>query len=565
MAVVDEIAIKLGIQTGDLKAALADADASIKKFKGSAGGREKSDLEESIEGAKKSLRGLKELFVAGGVFEAVRSFFDMAITNARNAKGAIDENFEAVRRFGDGMEAAAGTLKNWSTELLGFFNRAGENIGNLVNWVRKGIDETAIEDQQLKDSAESLDDFNRRLEERKKHTGEIAAAHKELAKAQDLPVVVMAKAQEEERQIQAKAVGAQAELNLAGEKYRDLLTQIAEFKGQEWERDKLLVEVQKAKNGLIQAEGNLRKENKDAAEKMAAIDDKNYQAALEAARNEADAARKTETALIRTKAIKKEMAELEDTIANGLERHLDVTNQIKRVEELTRDLREVQSEQADKNVRLAELYLKGADKLTDVEKEELLLLEGKTTKLKQQAEIQILLSKGVENLTDVEKARLQVLIGQTAEIKAQEGSVKKTIDTLTAYSQTFGRTGGSGDLTKMTDAQLKEREANITKAIADTKASQGDYWTTKSFVDAQTLELTRTREEQNTRFFFRGKAASQGADAALGGVSAFEQDRYNFYLTQQVDLAKDNNQTQNAILATLRNVFPKASVPKGGA
>lgn len=555
MAVVDEIAIKLGIQTGDLKAALADADASIKKFKSGAGGRDKSDLEESIEGAKKSLRGLKELFVAGGVFAAVQSFFTMAIENARNAKGAVDENFEAVRRFGDGMESMTGTLKNWGTEVLGFFNRAGENIGNLVNWVRKGIDETAIEDQQLKDSAASLDDFNRRLEERKKHTSEIASAHKELAKAQD-----------EERQIQAKSAGALAELNLAGEKYRNLLIQIAEFKGQEWERDKLLVEVQRAKNGLIQAEGNLRKENKDAADKLAAIDEKNRAADLEAARNQADAARDQATVALARKRIVEEMAELEGEITRGLERHLDVTNQIKRVEELRGNLREIENEQAQRNVRIAELLLKGKDKLTAVEKEELLLLEGKTTKLKQQAEIQLLLAKGVENLTEVEKARLQVLIGQTAEIKAQEGSVKKTVETLTTYSQTFGRTGGSGDLTRMTDAQLKEREANITKAISDTKLkSTGDYWVTKSFVDAQTLELNRTREEQNTRFFFRGKANSQGADAALSGVSAFEQDRYNFYLTQQVDLAKDNNQTQNAILGVLNKVFSKSATPKGGS
>ena len=40
MAAVDEIAVKLGIKTGDLKAALADAGSTVKKFKKDAEGDE---------------------------------------------------------------------------------------------------------------------------------------------------------------------------------------------------------------------------------------------------------------------------------------------------------------------------------------------------------------------------------------------------------------------------------------------------------------------------------------------------------------------------------------------
>lgn len=554
MAVVDEIAIKLGIQTSDLKAALADADASVKKFKRSGGGGEKSGLEETVDGAKRALKGLKEIIAAGGVAAAVEAFFSMAIARARESKDVMDENVQAVRRFGDAVDDTKGFFQDLSVKALGFLNRAGEGWGLLINSIMRGKDAVVAEERALRDSQASLDEFNQRMEERKKHTSEIAAAHRDLAKAQ-----------EEERQIIAKTAGAQAELNLASTNYAKLLAQISDFKGQEWERDKLLVEVQKAKNDLIQAEANRRKELKDAAEKMAEIDAKNYQAALDGARNAADAARQQETVAARIRDIKKESAQLENTIADGIERHLDVTKEIKRVEELRGQLRDIESQRLEDNVRIAQLLLKGREKLTAVEAEELKLLEGKTTKLAQQKEIQALLTKGVENLTVEERARLEVLVGQTQEIKEQKTTVDSMIDAWTNYKQTFGRIGAEKPITKLTDAELNEQILNQKANIARTQLGGGDEFTKKFWISAQQAQLQSLQDEFNTRFAFRSKANSVGAEAALSGVSAFDQDRFQFYLTQQVDLAKDNNLTQNAILANLQKLNGQKAVAKAGS
>jgi hypothetical protein len=131
MAVVDEIAVKLGIQTGDLKAALSDANASIKTF-GKQGSESADGFAGSIKGLHKGMRELKELFVAGGAIEAVKSFFELAIKSAEDNTDATNENAAAVRRFGDSLKSLHGDVGSIAMNIVGTFNRVGETIGDAT-------------------------------------------------------------------------------------------------------------------------------------------------------------------------------------------------------------------------------------------------------------------------------------------------------------------------------------------------------------------------------------------------------------------------------------------------
>lgn len=225
MALTDEIAIKLGIQTGDLKAALADANASIRQFKDT-GKSEPGGLEDNVKGIQKSLRQLKEFFAAGGIIQAVKGFFEMAIANARDTKGAVDENFEAVRRFGDGVDSTVSTLKNWATEALGFVNRVGEAYGSLINRVR-GV--SAEQEKIRLQIASDADAAEARLAKSREENSpeKIAAANEKLA-------AVLRKNQEEQLEGQAK-------INAMNEDYNRLVDQALELgKGTVAYREKLI-------------------------------------------------------------------------------------------------------------------------------------------------------------------------------------------------------------------------------------------------------------------------------------------------------------------------------------
>jgi hypothetical protein len=180
VAVVDEIAVKLGVQTGDLKAALNDASATIKKF-GQDGSKDTEGFGESIKGIHKGMRELKEVFAVGGALEAVKGFFEKAISYANEHKEDTDENTEAVRRFGESYESISGLVTKASVQTLGFLNRAGEAWGNLIAYVANG-GEKAMKAIEVTEDAER--NLAKIAEQRKQTQKEIAEVDGKLADAE---------------------------------------------------------------------------------------------------------------------------------------------------------------------------------------------------------------------------------------------------------------------------------------------------------------------------------------------------------------------------------------------
>src|SRR5258706_16332977 len=119
MAAGDEIAIKLGIKTGDLKAALADANVQIKAF-GQQGAHHADALGASVHEVSSAMRGLHHLLAAGGIMTVVHEFFDLAIHRAEELKGTIDDNASAVREFGEDLHGIKEGFADVAVQSLGF-------------------------------------------------------------------------------------------------------------------------------------------------------------------------------------------------------------------------------------------------------------------------------------------------------------------------------------------------------------------------------------------------------------------------------------------------------------
>lgn len=142
MSVVDEIAIKLGIQRGDLKAALLDSNAQIKAF-GKEGQTHVEGLNGAIKETSKAMRGFRELLAAGGVIAAVRGFYEMAIAYAEKHTEDIDSQTEAVRAFSAELKNVGDVAGKASVQVLGFINEAGQGYGMVIGGIVYGFKEAA--------------------------------------------------------------------------------------------------------------------------------------------------------------------------------------------------------------------------------------------------------------------------------------------------------------------------------------------------------------------------------------------------------------------------------------
>lgn len=141
MAVVDEIAVKLGIQKGDLKAALLDANADIKTF-GAQGKGHVDGLTGAIKETGKAMQTFRQLLAAGGMIEAVRGFYDLAINYAKEHTKDTDDQTEAVRRFGEQIKSTGNIAGKTATQVLGVLNQIGEGFGIAFTMQFQSLDKT---------------------------------------------------------------------------------------------------------------------------------------------------------------------------------------------------------------------------------------------------------------------------------------------------------------------------------------------------------------------------------------------------------------------------------------
>ncbi len=193
MSAVDEIAIKLGIQTGDLKAALSDANASIKQF-GTEGAHHADGLTAAVHETHSAFRTLHQFLLAGGLVEAIKGFYETAIKYADKHAESTDNQIQATRRFKEYLEDTTGSIGYLASKTLGFFTEAGEGWGYFIARLAHGAEQAdkAIEintaaAENLKNIAEKhkealkeiefLEKSNAELEEKRAATEFAALDH----------------------------------------------------------------------------------------------------------------------------------------------------------------------------------------------------------------------------------------------------------------------------------------------------------------------------------------------------------------------------------------------------
>lgn len=213
------------------------------------------------------------------------------------------------------------------------------------------------------------------------------------------------------------------------------------------------------------------------------------------------------------------------------------------------------------NLRFLELQAKGRDRLTDSEAKEIKILEQGYNIRQNQAEIEKALKVPLDERTDKQKEHLRLLEVQKVQLAAQLGIISSIVvantDNATAAAQvtdeyekqleaqrklaaiTISNKSDGRDNTQLTDAELQEKLSNLKSQVANTLASQGgNDWLKQILISTLSGQAAQAQNELTTRFQFRTNVAGFGKDVALSGVSAFEQQRFQGYITTPDATAK---------------------------
>lgn len=238
-------------------------------------------------------------------------------------------------------------------------------------------------------------------------------------------------------------------------------------------------------------------------EELRKVEEKNIDAILQGEQKANDIAREKLGLNEQRASISVEIAKLEDEIGEGLEQNLDVTSKLKRVDELRGELKAIEKKETENNVEIAKLLLKGADNLTEAEKQRLKVLQGVAKQSEINLEIAQITARAVNGeLTPADKARLAVLIEQSAQLSGQVKTVKEMAGIVAKFSV------GRENVTELSNTQL---------AALQTKAMQ---------------QLSRAEQKQ----------------AASGSIYSIEKNEAADYLNQimgEINLRKQFSATAN--------------------
>lgn len=209
---------------------------------------------EHSEDIKKGFKGFKDVLEFGGVGAAVFGFFKSVINYAENLKGPLDENTAAVKRFGSGITEIKTTTLSWGAQFLGFWNRAGEGLGELV---RAAIDGTAA----VKLAAET----QRAAEEQEKQAAEFRLKYGEEAKRLTEERTTLEKAAVEQN---IKGLTAQERFNVLAQDFLDIQQKLAGFQGTTLEKRKLENDLMAAALKVNEADAEVTKEELETKKKQ---------------------------------------------------------------------------------------------------------------------------------------------------------------------------------------------------------------------------------------------------------------------------------------------------------
>lgn len=457
MAATEEIAIRLGVKAGDLKAALLDAGASIKKFKKDGESGPNEGLLGTLKKSRQGLEDLKSVFLGGAAAAAVKGFFALAIDAANKSTDATDSNAAAVREFAKGLDEAKGVAASFAVLSVGAFNKLGAAIGDTVNIIRsfiengtQGFEVWARVQDAVVATGKAAEDAERRLAEvRKKNGAEFLAITKELEQIEKKMADQKLKGltvYETERNLLIKLSGLQQEL--------------ANFQGEAIDRRRLTLELAKTQLAADEASLAVRKAEADAEKKAA-----------------------------------DERAKADDDERKAFE-----------------ELSERRALDRKSELELFTLQRKNAATLTADERKRLALLEAMAVQRVNAVEIETLLEKKIrEGLTPAEANRLEQLSKQAQKL-AEQVAQKEALATVTANVQLPAEQAVTAELEEQVRqrtmaADLAAREAQIQRSRTGTVRQVGDE---RTLNDTQLDDLVQKLQRQ--------LAPIKQEDAQVGGV-----------------------------------------------
>lgn len=508
MAAVDEIAIKLGVKTGDLKAALSDAGATIKKFKKDGEGGA-DGFAKSMGKAKQGIEIFKSVLAGAGLVGILKGIFSSAVSYAEQYTGEFDENVAATLRLRDAQKELEKTAGKIGTFLAGSMEKFGLAVGAAVF----GVDAAADALNAMNDASKKAFDAER------------------VKKVTEATV----KLEKERRDSTLATLSDDAKVNFLANEYIKLLLEQGKLKkgSIEWIEKATLAEAKGAEVRKAEAEADKRRadDRKKAAEdEKKLLDD--YATAAEDLRKRQSLGDEEEIELIVLKS--------------------------KKVEQLTKTEKDrLVVLEAAKKLRLIEVELqdlidkKNRGELTPGDVKRLNELVKQRDVLERQIELKLAQTKAtVENQLPAEQAVTSEMMRQ-AQIQEEMAAREAQIE-----ASRHGTIEQTGDVRNLNNVQLDQLVTNLGRDIESIKAAnlngpQGftpiEQLMLQQNLDAAKKERDARRQfEQTTRFFGDEYAQRQYAPNDYARLAQ---------LLNPDQMKKDSNNT--AVIATgLQNLFP---------
>jgi hypothetical protein len=548
MTTTEEIAIRLGIKNADLKAALADAGVSIKKFKKEGESGPNEGLIGTLKKQTQGLQQLRELLSSGVMAAAVKGFFNLAIDSANKSSDATDQNAARVRAFGRDLDEMKGVAGRVAVAVVGSLNFIGEKIGDLIN-INRAFNNGGVEavkrwketQDVIETTAKLAEEAERRVAEVRKRNGvEFLAITKELAEI-------------EKKAADQKLKGLdvyETERNLLV-KLSELRQKLANFDGDAIERRRIVLEIARTQLAAEDATLAVKKDQVNVEKKLA---DDRKKAAEEQKKNQEEELRAYQE-LSKRRALDAER-EIELTVLQAKNAATLTTAERARIAllEQSKELRIVEVELEDLIER------KITEGLIPAEVARLTELDKQRKKLVEQIDAKLGIAAATRN--DQIPAEQQVVALLSEEVRlAQMLTEEKQRQAQIERSRT-GTIKRVGDERTLNDVQLNTLIQNLGTQLAPIKQADslyagvgqraGTYKSVEQYLLQQ--ELDKAVAERNLRRDFAQTVGFLGEEGAQKRFAPGDYDRLSQLLNP--DAAKKQASDITAIAGTLRNLFP---------
>jgi hypothetical protein len=534
MAAVDEIAIKLGVKTGDLKAALAGANADIKAFKKGGEGTGDDGLIKHMKGVTKQFADFKQMLAASGITAAVVGFFNLAIDAAQKSTDATDTNAAAVRDFAKGLDEVKAMGGQAAVVVVGAFNKIGAAIGDAINIGRsfvengtQGFEKWADAQDMLTTTAKAAEEAEKRLADlHKKHGAELEAITRELASIEK-------KAQEQKlKGLDVYETERNLNMHLI-----ELRAKMAAADGDVVAQRRLAVEI--AKTQLAVDDATLAVKKDQAAQEKKLADERRKK------REEQDKEEK--------ETIKKRSLDI------ALERELFVIES-KRAEHRTEAEKQrlkiltLQKEEKWNQAEIDnEIERSLTDGITPAEEKRLLQLIKQDKKLEEQIQ-KLVTAKGV----------IAAMSNLPPTVAPPVAATEEAVDSIIAKWRNFqGSISNQGDVRNLSDTQLKTLIGNLQDKVAEgeRKAREGNknpFDLTEGVSLDTTIyrgNLSAAQKELSLRNQFNSTVSRFGETAAERAFAPGDYERLAGLMNPEAQAKQARD--IGTIATTLKNVFPK--------